>query len=135
MPTSLPVEIAAVLRRWVEAIEAKDLEALRAVFRDDDELVVFWTNGERNVGWEQVRTHIEADLRPEVALQIEIEEPRYAPLGPEAGTLTFRYQIRLTVHGDSTMLQRLASMSLHREAPGWRIAALHLSTAPGSVAG
>jgi len=130
MPSPLPVEIAAVLRSWVEAIEAKDLEALRAVFRDHEELVVFWTNGERNVGWEQVRTHIEGDLRPEVALQIEIEEPRYAPLGADAGTLTFRYTIRLTVHGDSTTLQRLASMSLHREAPGWRIAALHLSTAP-----
>jgi ketosteroid isomerase-like protein len=135
MPSFVPLEISAVLRNWVEAIEGKDLDALRAVFRDHDELVVFWTNGERNVGWEEVRTHIEADLRPEVALQIEIEEPRYAPLGDEAGTLTFRYEIRLTVHGDSTTLHRLASMSLHREAQGWRIAALHLSTAPGSLAG
>jgi len=135
MPSPLPVEVAAVLGNWVAAIEAKDLEALHAVFRDRDDLVVFWTNGERNVGWEQVRRHIEADLRPEVALAIEIDGPRYAALGADAGTLTFRYQIRLTVHGDSTTLHRLASMSLHREASGWRIAALHLSTAPGSLAG
>ena len=135
MPSPLPVEVAAVLSSWVAAIEAKDLEALHAVFRDRDDLVVFWTNGERNFGWDQVRTHIEADLRPEVALAIQIDEPRYTALGADAGALTFRYQICLTVHGDSTTLHRLASMSLHREASGWRVATLHLSTAPGSLAG
>lgn len=135
MPALIPAEIDAVLRRWIAAIEAKDLAALRAVFRADDDLVVFWTNGERNIGWEQARAHIEADLRPEVALQIEIDDPRHTALGADAGTLTFRYQIRLTVHGDSTTLHRLASMSLCRENSEWRVAALHLSAVPGSLAG
>ena len=132
---ALPAELEAALRRWVEAIEAKDLAGLRAAFRDRDDLVVFWTNGERNIGWEQVRAHIEADLRPEVALRIETDDPRHTSLGADAATLTFRYRITLTVHGDSTTLDRLASMSLHRDAAGWRIAALHLSSPPGSRAG
>ena len=46
---SLSSEFQELLERWVRAIEGKDLEALKRVFRSSPDVMVFWSNGERTV--------------------------------------------------------------------------------------
>ncbi len=123
-------ELRELLERWVQAIEAKDLDALARVFRAGDDLSVFWSNGERTLGWEEVRRHIEVDFRKEVNLTMAVHDVRTTSMGEDASILTFRYDITVTAGEDTVTCSRRASMTAHRDARGWRIASLHVSTAP-----
>lgn len=127
---SLSSEFQELLERWVRAIEGKDLEALKRVFRSSPDVMVFWSNGERNRGWDEVRHHIEADFLQDVELSMTIDEPRSTSMGDDAAILTYRYRITLTAEDDSMSFSRLASMGVHRDAEGWRVASLHVSTTP-----
>jgi len=126
----LPTEIQELVDRWVAAVEAKDIDGLASVFHSGPDLVVFWSNGERTVGWDEVRSHIEADFRKKVDLEMTLEDIRMTSLVQDARTLTYRYAITVTVDGESQTFRRLASMVLRREPAGWRAAALHVSTVP-----
>ncbi len=123
-------KLRKLLDRWVQAIEAKDLDALARVFRAGDELSVFWSNGERTLGWEEVRRHIEVDFRKEVDLTMAVHDVHTTSMGEDASVLTFGYDITVTAGEDAVTCSRRASMTLHRDAQGWRIASLHVSTAP-----
>ena len=125
-------EIQELLDQWIRAIETKDLDRLGSVFSRGPDLAVFWSNGERSIGWEEVRRHIEADLRKEIELQVDMQDLRETPLGEDVRALTFRYRITLTVDGDSLGFRRLATMAVHRTPVGWRVASLHVSTFPAS---
>ena len=122
-------EMQALLTRWEQAITAKDLDALAQVFRTGDELSVFWSNGERTVGWEEVRRHIEADFRQEVDLAMKVHDVHLTPLGADASVLTFCYDITVTADEETVTCPRRASMAVHRDAEGWRIASLHVTAA------
>ena len=100
------------------------------VFRAGDELSVFWSNGERTVGWEEVRRHIEADFRKEVDLAMAVHDVHTTSLGEDASVLTYGYDITVTAGEDAFTCSRRASMTVHRDAEGWRIASLHVSTVP-----
>ena len=125
-------EMQELLDRWVKAIDSKDLDRLGSVFRREPDLVVFWSNGERSVGWDEARRHIDADLRQEISLLIDMQDARETCLGDDARVLTFRYEITLTVGEDSASFRRLASMAVDRTPAGWQIASLHVSTAAPS---
>ena len=127
MELVLDPEVRELLDRWVRAVESKDLEALSGVFRRGHDIAVFWSNGERNIGWEEVRRHIESDFRKDVDLRMEVEDLRWIPQGDAAGVLSHRYRITLSQGGESMTFRRLATMSLHRDPAGWRVAALHVS--------
>ena len=123
-------DIQKLLDQWVQAIESKSLADLASVFRQSDDLAVFWSNGERNLGWEEVQQHIEADFRDDVDLKMEVRDVRMTPLGADAGVLTYPYDITVNVGGDSTTFHRLASMTILREPVGWRVGSLHVSNLP-----
>lgn len=133
-PGALPGDVRDLLDRWQRGIEAKDVASLATVFRDGPDLLVVWSNGERNRGWKEVRRHIEADFRQDVELRMEIDDPLWLPLGGDAGVLSHRYRITLTDGGESLSFRRLATMHVHRDATGWRVAALHVSTVPAGPA-
>ncbi len=122
-------KLLELLDRWVQAIEAKDLDALLQVFRAGDDLSVFWSNGERTLGWEEVRRHIEVDFRKEVDLTMAVHDVHTTSMGEDASVLTFGYDITVTAGDDAVTCSRRASMTVHRDAQGWRIASLHVSTA------
>ena len=128
----MPDSPQELLERWVAAIESKDLGALAKIFRDGDDVAVFWSNGERTVGWPEVRRHIETDFRKEVDLSMQVEDLHTTLVDGDTCTLTYRYGITVAAAGDAVTCSRLASMTLHRGTDGWRIAALHVSTAPDS---
>ena len=130
MDDSLKPEVQDLLDRWVHAVESKNLEELAGVFHRGPDLAVFWSNGERNLGWDEVRHHIESDFQKNVELAMNVQDPRWVPQGSDAGVLSYRYRITLRVSGDSLAFERLATMSLHRETAGWRVIALHVSNAP-----
>lgn len=123
-------ELRDLLDRWVQAIEAKDLDALGRVFRNGDELSVFWSNGEHTVGWQEVRRHIQADLCKQVELALKVHDVHTISVGEDASVLTYRYEITVTAGEDAVTCARRASMTVHRDPEGWRIASLHVSNAP-----
>jgi len=129
-PAPVPLELRDLLDRWAGAVKAKDLAALASIFCSGPEVMVFWSGGERSIGWDEVRRQIEVDFRKEVELDMEMLEPRFAPLGDGAGALTFRYRITLRMEDDSLTFTRLASMAVRRDPSGWRVAAMHVSTLP-----
>ncbi len=107
-----------LLDRWVEAIEAKDLDALARVFRAGDELSVFWSNGERTLGWEEVRRHIEVDFHKDVDLTMAVQDVHVTSMGEDASVLTFGYDITVKAGEDAVTCPRRASMTAHRDAHG-----------------
>lgn len=129
-PIAIEPELRDLLDRWVQAIEAKDIQALSTVFRNGPELAVFWSNGERTIGWNEVRRHIEEDFRRDVELSMDLQDVGILPLGGDTRILTYRYTIRLSLAADSATFRRLATMTVHRDPDGWRVAALHVSNAP-----
>ncbi len=123
-------ELQELLDRWVHAIESKDIVALAEVFRQNDDLSVCWSNGERSHGWDAVRRHIEKDFRQEVDLFMKLHDVETTSLGNDGAVLSYRYDITLRDGRESVTCSRHASMSVHRDPEGWRVASLHVSTPP-----
>ena len=97
-------------------------------------LDIIGSNGERTQGWEEVRRHIETDFRQDVDLAMKLHEVLETSLGPDAAVLTYRYDITVTAGTDTVTCSRHASMTVHRGAEGWQVAALHVSTLPPAEA-
>ncbi len=133
-PDNPSSELRELLERWVGAIEAKSLGRLADVFRQDDHLAVFWSNGERSQGWDRVRRHIEKDFRQEVELSMKLHEVTTTCLGEDSAVLTYRYEITVQEGQESVTCVRHASMTVHRDPEGWRVASLHVSTPPAPEA-
>jgi hypothetical protein len=49
---------------------------------------------------------------------------------PHAPPLTYLYSITLSMRNEAMTFHRLASMSVHEDAQGWRVVSLHVSNAP-----
>ena len=135
MGNKLHPELQELMDRWVRAIEGKDLDVLSRVFRCGPELAVFWSNGERNQGWDQVRRHIEADFQKELDLHMKPHDVAATELSDGAAVMTYRYDITITVEDHKETCSRQATMGVCREAEGWRVASLHVSTVPAGGAG
>ena len=123
-------EFRELLDRFVHAIEAKDLDALADVFRKNDDLSVCWSNGDCTLGWDGVRRHIEKDFRQDVELLMRLGDVSATSLGEDGAVLTYSYDITVREGGEAVTCTRLASMTVHRDPEGWRVAALHVSTPP-----
>ena len=130
VPDKLSPEHGELLDVWVRAVEAKDMDGLANVFRQDEHLTVCWSNGERSQGWDQVRRHIEKDFRQEVGLSMRLHDVATIRLGEDGAVLTYGYEITVRAGEESVTCPRHASMTVYRDPEGWRVAALHVSTLP-----
>jgi uncharacterized protein (TIGR02246 family) len=102
-----------VLRRYVDAREAKDEKAIAVLFTEDADQLV--SSGEWRKGREAVvKGSLASSMNNEGKRTITVETVRF--LAPDVALADGRYEI-----GDRKMW---ASIMLKRTAAGWRIAAI-----------
>jgi uncharacterized protein (TIGR02246 family) len=110
--------VREIVRRYVEAREARDEKAIAALFTEDaDQLTSSgeWRRGRAAI----VRGAQASSARTEGRRTITVETVRF--LGSDAALADGRYEIVGVTGGDRKMW---ASITLTRTAAGWRIAAI-----------
>jgi uncharacterized protein (TIGR02246 family) len=126
-PTAQDVENA-----FYEALERADLEAMMAVWAEDEEIVCVHPAGQRLTGPEQVRESWRkifaggANMRLQVAQQVAI-----------AGMMVAVHSVHeiITVAGEKRPRPPVVATNVYlRTAAGWRMVVHHASPAPGSPA-
>lgn len=109
---------------FYEAAEAGDLDALMAVWAEDDEVVCVHPNGERLIGQAAIRDSWRKILSAGRKLQVRIEQPvRWQ------GLMLATHNVIETViiDGENETLQLAASNVYVRGATGWRLLVHHAS--------
>ncbi len=126
-PTAQDAEAA-----FYEALERADLEAMMAVWAEDEEIVCVHPGGARLTGTEQVRESWRQILsggpgaRVQVAQQVAI-----------AGMMVAVHSVHecFTVAGESRPRPPIVATNVYlRTAAGWRMIVHHASPAPGTAA-
>ena len=120
-----PDEIEA---QFYRALQHADLEALMAVWADDDEIVCVHPGGPRLVGAAAIRASFEA-IFANGAIPVQPEQVRRLPA---LGCAVHHVVERISVNGPDGPQQAwaLATNVYLKTAQGWRLAAHHAS--PGS---
>ncbi len=126
-PTAQDAESA-----FYEALERADLEAMMAVWAEDEEIVCVHPAGQRLTGAEQVRESWRqifaggSNLRVQVAQQVAI-----------AGMMVAVHSVHesITVAGEKRARPAVVATNVYlRTAAGWRMIVHHASPAPGAAA-
>lgn len=110
--------VREIVRRYVDAREARDEKAIAALFTEDADQLT--SSGEWRRGRAAVVQGAQASsARTEGKRTITVETVRF--LGPDTALADGRYEIAGGTGGDRKMW---ASITLKRTAAGWRIAAI-----------
>ena len=126
-PTAQDAETA-----FYEALERADLEAMMAVWAEDEEIVCVHPAGQRLTGPEQVRESWRqifsggSNMRLQVAQQVAI-----------AGMMVAVHSVHeiITVSGEKRPRAPVVATNVYlRTAAGWRMIVHHASPAPGAPA-
>lgn len=117
---------------FYEAAEAGDLDALMAVWAEDDEVVCVHPNGERLVGQAPIRESWRKILSSGRKLQVRLEQPvRWQGL-----MLATHSAIEtVLIDGEGEALHLAATNVFVRSAAGWRMLVHHASPVHGQSAG
>jgi ketosteroid isomerase-like protein len=109
---------------FYEAAEAGDVDALMAVWAEDDEVVCVHPNGERLVGQAAIRDSWRKILSSGRKLQVRLEQPvRWQGL-----MLATHSAIEtVLIDGESETLQLACTNVFVRTATGWRMLVHHAS--------
>ncbi|MGH8706086.1 MAG: YybH family protein [Burkholderiales bacterium] len=117
---------------FYEALERADLEAMMAVWAEDEEIVCVHPAGQRLTGAEQVRESWRqmfaggSNLRVQIAQQVAI-----------AGMMVAVHSVHenITVAGEKRPRPPVVATNVYlRTAAGWRMIVHHASPAPGAPA-
>lgn len=109
----------AVVRKYVDAREARDPKAIEALFTADADQLVSdgtWRKGREAL----VRGMLESSRRTGGRRTIDVEAVRF--LAPDVAVVDGRY--RQAGLADGTSREMWTTITLKRDADGWRIAAI-----------
>jgi ketosteroid isomerase-like protein len=122
-PTPQDVEAA-----FYEALERADLEAMMAVWAEDEEIVCIHPGGPRLVGYASIREAWRRIFDGGARLQVRLSQPTTVQ-GPLATTTTVMEHI--AVRDDESVRAPVVATNVYvRSALGWRMVLHHASPTP-----
>lgn len=118
----------AVATAFYEAFEAGDLEAMMAVWAEDEELVCVHPGGARIVGYDAVRTSWEQVFAGGARLSFRVE----GPIAVETVGLAMQSVVEhITVGNEPRPRGSTIATNVYLRTPsGWRMVMHHASSAP-----
>jgi len=117
---------------FYEALERSDLEAMMAVWAEDEEIVCVHPAGQRLAGQEQVREAWRQMFAGGPGLRVQITQ-QVAATGMMVAVHSVHENI--TVAGENRPRPPVVATNVYlRTAAGWRMIVHHASPAPGAAA-
>jgi len=114
---------------FYEALERSDLEAMMAVWSEDEEIVCVHPAGQRLAGQEQVREAWRQMFAGGPGMRVQITQPVVV-----AGVMIEVHSLHenITVSGEQRPRPAMVATNVYlRTAAGWRMIVHHASPAPG----
>ena len=120
-----------VAQAFYQAFENKDLDAMMAVWADDEEIVCVHPGGTRHVGYEAVRTAFEQIFAGESKLRFRLEDVVML----ETVGLALQSALEHVYTGEATLRGTVVASNVFMRTPsGWRLVCHHASPAPATPA-
>ena len=120
-----------VAQAFYQAFENKDLDAMMAVWADDEEIVCVHPGGTRHVGYEAVRGAFEQIFAGESKLRFRLEEVVVL----ETVGLALQSALEHVYTGEATLRGTVVASNVFMRTPsGWRLVCHHASPAPAPPA-
>jgi ketosteroid isomerase-like protein len=118
-----------VAMAFYQAFENKDLDAIMAVWADDEEIVCVHPGGTRHVGYEAVRGAFEQIFAGESKLRFRLDEVVMV----ETVGLALQSAVEHVYAGDATLRGIVVASNVFMRTPsGWRMVCHHASPAPAT---
>jgi ketosteroid isomerase-like protein len=129
-------QVLAVNRRFYDAFEALDLEAMEACWERSDRASCLHPGGPWLRGWQDVRDGWEAILANTRYIEFEVADVRVDVLDPLAW-VTCVERITTAARGESQMAEVAATNIFVLDGTGWRMVLHHASPVirPGPTEG
>lgn len=124
-------QIEGVIQAWLDAYEAKDVEALLDLAVGDEVQLVGTGADEMRFGLDGYRAQAERDFAQSDELRVSVANLRVSTVG-DAGFVCCEAHVSASAGGETSDLPGLRmTAGLVRTDQGWRLAQVHLS-APAS---
>jgi len=118
-----------VAMAFYQAFENRDLDAIMAVWADDEEIVCVHPGGTRHVGYEAVRGAFEQIFAGESNLRFRLDEVVMV----ETVGLALQSAVEHVYAGDATLRGTVVASNVFMRTPsGWRMVCHHASPAPAT---
>ena len=130
-PRTLPIYTSPqdVAMAFYQAFENKDLDAIMAVWADDEEIVCVHPGGTRHVGYEAVRGAFEQIFAGESKLRFRLDQVVMV----ETVGLALQSAVEHVYAGDATLRGIVVASNVFMRTPsGWRMVCHHASPAPAA---
>ena len=118
-----------VAMAFYQAFENKDLDAIMAVWADDEEIVCVHPGGTRHVGYEAVRGAFEQIFAGDSKLRFRLDQVVMV----ETVGLALQSAVEHVYAGDATLRGIVIASNVFMRTPsGWRMVCHHASPAPAA---
>lgn len=118
-----------VAMAFYQAFENKDLDAIMAVWADDEEIVCVHPGGTRHVGYEAVRGAFEEIFAGDSKLRFRLDQVVMV----ETVGLALQSAVEHVYAGDATLRGIVVASNVFMRTPsGWRMVCHHASPAPAA---
>jgi ketosteroid isomerase-like protein len=114
-------------RRFYDALEALDIDAMEAVWADGDDVVCIHPGGPVQRGWEDVRGAWEAIMSNTGYIEFEIADVRVVVQDPVAWVSCVERITSSTGEGSPALAEVAATNLFVLGSTGWRLALHHAS--------
>ena len=118
-----------VAMAFYQAFENRDLDAIMAVWADDEEIVCVHPGGTRHVGYEAVRGAFEQIFAGDSKLRFRLDQVVMV----ETVGLALQSAVEHVYAGDATLRGIVVASNVFMRTPsGWRMVCHHASPAPAA---
>jgi ketosteroid isomerase-like protein len=130
--TNTEAAVVGVLNRMAEAYAERDLDAIRAVFLPDPDIVMYGTGvDEKRVGLSEVEAQVKRDWSQSEATSMVLGWHSVSAAGPVAW-MAADMAFKAMVGGDELTLPGRLTTVLERRGEDWLIAQAHFSFPAGA---
>jgi ketosteroid isomerase-like protein len=127
MNTVIAAQVRDANRRFYDALEALDMDAMDALWSQDDDVVCVHPGGPVQRGWEDVRAAWEAIMSHTSYIEFEIADVHVVVQDPVAWVSCVERITSSTGEGTPAIAEVAATNVFVLDATGWRLMVHHAS--------